>query len=30
LGKGSTTYTLTITGAGGNDTHSTSLQLTVQ
>ncbi len=30
LGKGSTTYTLTITGASGNDTHSTSVQLTVQ
>jgi hypothetical protein len=24
------TYTLTITGASGNDTHSTTVQLTVE
>jgi bacteriorhodopsin len=30
LGKGFTSYTLTITGTSGNDTHSTSVQLTVQ
>ena len=30
LGKQSTSYTLTISGASGNDTHSTTVQLTVQ
>jgi hypothetical protein len=28
--KPSQTYTLTITGTSGNDTHSTTVQLTVQ
>jgi len=30
LGKQSTSYTLTITGTSGNDTHATTVQLTVQ
>jgi uncharacterized protein YceK len=28
--KPAQTYTLTITGTSGNDTHSTTVQLTVQ